>query len=163
MVVFAASEEPLPLTSVEDPVLFQARRVLAGSEPVLRVFSKPHVYKLGSVYGCACGFGYSPSELDVLAEADWPDEVKVSKFAEYGARQESVRRLKEYLRLAVEMGTAEVYSCWEGDEEEPDSRLDVTLDHFGGDAFAFEECQFLTVAERLGSAKRTDAISGSCT
>lgn len=147
MVAFVASEEPLPLTPVEDPVVFQAKRVLAGSEPVLRLFSKPHVYKLGSVHGCACGFGYSPAELEVLAEADWPDEVKDMKFAEYEAQRESVRRLKEYLRLALGTGTTEVYSCWEGDEEEePNSWINVTLDHFGGDAFAFEECQFLTVS-----------------
>ena len=62
-----------------------------------------------------------------------PPEIRESEMADYEARRKSVHLLKEHLRLAVETGTAEVYSCWIGDEEAvPETRLVVTLDHFEG-------------------------------
>jgi hypothetical protein len=147
MVVFAASDEPMPTIPPDDSFLFQAQPLLAGSEPVQRLFSKPHVYDLTSVGGCACGFGYGPYDLEVLADADVPAEVKEAAVANHKASRDSIRLLREYLRLATGTGTAEVYSCWSGDEGlEPETRLDVSLEHFDGDEFNFVERQFLTVS-----------------
>ena len=67
--VFLASDNPLPLTPPDQSFLFRAQPLLTESEPVLRLFSKPHVYDLSSVGGCACGFGYSPYDLEVLDDA----------------------------------------------------------------------------------------------
>ncbi len=146
MVVFAATDQPLPTTPPEESFLFQSQPLLAGSEPVLRLFSKPYVYDLTSVGGCACGFAYGLYDLGILSKPDVPDDVKDREKGFYEQSRESVRLLREFLRLAVGMGEAEVYSCWSGDEEaEPETRLDVTLGHFGGDAFNFVEKQLLVV------------------
>jgi hypothetical protein len=89
--------------------------------------------------------------LEVLSEADVPSEIKERVMADYEARRKSVHLLREHLRLAVETGKAEVYSCWIGDEEaDPEMRLDVTLDHFGGDFFHLSEKQFLKVWSASG-------------
>ncbi len=146
MVVFLASDQPLPIIFPDQSFLFQAQLLLAGSEPVLRLFSKPHVYDLTSVGGFACGFAYGPYDLDVLADADAAAEVKEAAGANHKASRDSVRLLREYLRSATGTRTVELYSCWNGDEGfEPETRLDVRLDYFGGDEFNFVERQFLTV------------------
>lgn len=147
MVVFAASDEPQPITPPDQSFLFQAQPLLMGSEPVLRLFSKPHLYDLTSVGGCACGFGYSPYDLEVLADADVPNDMKRNAAAGHEASRESVRLLCEFLRSAAGTSKVEVYSCWSGDESvEPETRLTVDLDHFGGEEFSFVERQFLTVS-----------------
>ena len=147
MVVFAASDEPLPIVPSENAFLFQAHSLMAGSEPVLRLFTKPYVYDLTSVGGCACGFAYGPYDLEVLSETDIPDEEKESVKANHQRSIASVRLLQDFLRGAVGTGTVEAYSCWSGDEkDEPETRLDVTLDHFGGEEFNFMEHQFLVVS-----------------
>ena len=146
MVVFAASDEPTPIIPPDQSFLFQAQPLLGESEPVWRLFSKPHVYDLTSVGGCACGFAYGQYDLKVLADAAVPAEVKEATVANHEASRASVRLLREFLRSAARTGTVEVYSCWSGDESvEPETRLDVSLDHFGGDEFDFVERQFLMV------------------
>ena len=147
MVVFAASDEALPIVPSEKSFLFQAHSLMTGSKPVLRLFSKPYVYDLTSVGGCACGFAYGHYDLEVLSEPDVPNEVKESAEANHRMSIESVGLLQEFLRGA--MGTAEVYSCWSGDEkDEPETHLDVKLDHFGGEEFHFVERQFLVVSKK---------------
>lgn len=92
-----------------------------------RLFSKPHVYDLDSVGGCACGFGYGPYDLENLSDPAVPAEIKDSEVADYETRRASVRRLQVYLRSATQTGAVEVYSCWIGDEEAvPEMRLGVT-------------------------------------
>lgn len=151
MVVFVASDEPLPTAPPEETFLFQVQPLLAGTEPVLRLFSKFHVYDLTSVGGCACGFAYGPYDLEVLADANVPAEVKEAAVANHEASRDFVRLLREYLRSATGTGTVEVCSCWNGDEGfEPETRLDVHSDHFGGDEFNFVERQFLTVQGNQG-------------
>ena len=63
--------------------------------------------------------------------------------------RESVERLREYVREAVQRyGEVELFACWEGDQGQvPVARLEVRPDFFGGDAFKFEEKQFLLVRE----------------
>ncbi|MGI4789862.1 MAG: hypothetical protein ACRYFS_13545 [Janthinobacterium lividum] len=149
MVVFAATDEPLPNVPSENAFLFQAHSLMAGSEPVLRLFTKPHVYDLTSVGGCGCGFAYGPYDLEVLSETGVPDELKESAKANHQMSIDSVRLLQDFLRGSVGSGTVEVYSCWSGDEkDEPETRIAVSLDHFGGEEFNFVEHQFLVVSEK---------------
>jgi len=145
--VFVASDKPLPVVSDESPrPVFQTEPVWAGALPVLRLFTKPHVLALTAVGGCACGFRYSPDDLDILAEVDVPDEIKNRAQADYEASRESVRLLKAYLCRAAHSKAVEVYNCWYGDEAaEPETSRKVTTAHFGGDAFHFIERQLLTV------------------
>jgi hypothetical protein len=145
--VFVASDKPLPLIEYgpASPV-FQTETLDEQSLPVVRYFTKPHVYYLSSVGGCPCGFNYGLHELDVLDQPDAPDEIKANAQEGYDASCASVLAMKEYLRLAAQTGSAELYCCWYGEEEiEPEKRATVTLDHFGGEEFQLVERQMLTV------------------
>jgi hypothetical protein len=149
MEVIVASDKPLPIISEETAFpVFQAAPLEARRSTVRRLFSKPYVCAITSLGGCACGFRYSPDDLDILTEADVPEDLKEHAQSDHEAARESVRRLKEYLRVAAQPGTVEVYSCWSGDEDaDPETWQNVTLDHFGSDAFRFVERQFLTVGK----------------
>lgn len=132
MVVFAGTDEPMPPAGPEDAFLFQARPLYPDSASVQRLFSKPHLYDLSSIGGCGCGFRYGPHDLE-------PQSHEQSRA--------SVRLLQEFLRRAAGSGTAELYSCWNGDESiEPETRQTVGLAHFGGEDFDLVELQFLTVS-----------------
>ncbi len=115
MMVFAATNGPLTTTPPEDAFLFDAHP-LAKGEAVRRFFTNPHVYDLTSVGGCACGFAYGPNELEVLSKPDVPDEVKDRERGFHEQSRGTVRLLREFLRSVAGTGTAEVYSCWSGDE-----------------------------------------------
>ncbi len=146
MVVFAATDETLPLASTEEAFLFQAQPLLAEIEPVRRLFSKPYVYDLTSVGGCGCSFSYGPYDLENQSDEAVPAAVRESERSSHEQSRQSVRLLQEWLRTAAGMGTVEVYSCWSGDEgAEPETRLAVGLDHFGGEEFSPVERQFITV------------------
>ncbi len=63
--------------------------------------------------------------------------------------RESVRQLSEYLSGIIKSDSVEMFACWDGDQEaEPEERLTVTPDYFGGEAFGFKEKQFLVI-ERM--------------
>ncbi|BDI32637.1 hypothetical protein CCAX7_46880 [Capsulimonas corticalis] len=145
--VFVASDEPLPLISYgPDSPVFQTELLDEQSLPVVQYFSKPYVYYLSSVGGCPCGFGYGLYELEILDDPDIPAEIKANVQEGYNASRSSVQAMKAYLRMAIQTGEAEVYACWIGDEEiTPETRCEVTLDHFGGEEFQLVERQILTV------------------
>jgi hypothetical protein len=148
--VFVAADEPLPTIPFNSAApAFNASTLWPTAESVRRHFSKPHVYSLGAQTGCACGFYYSPDDVDpdFFNAPNVPEEVKEIVRADYAAGREAVRQLKRYLTFAVgRSGLAEVFSCWIGDETaEPVSRRTVTLDYFDGEAFRFVEKEFLTV------------------
>ena len=48
MELFVASDVPLPLIAYDPAAVFSTQAPLTGSEPVLRLFSKPYVYDLSS-------------------------------------------------------------------------------------------------------------------
>lgn len=136
MMVYIASDEPLPLIEWQEKLTPFCVSVLSnGEKRVCRQFTKQYVAYAGSYQGCSCGFSYDNSLVE--DEEDDPHDV---------LSRESVRQLSEYLSNLVKHGPVEMFSSWDGDQEaEPEGRLVVTPDYFGGDEFAFKERQFLTV------------------
>lgn len=63
------------------------------------------------------------------------------------ASRESMGRLSEYLTKVVpEVGTVELFACGYGDQESKPLHVGtIRPEDIGGDAFWFEEKQFLTV------------------
>jgi len=118
--VFVAADEPLPTIPFDSAApAFNASTLWPEAESVRRHFSKPYIYSLGAQTGCACGFGYSPDDLDpeFLDAPDVPEEVKESTRADHAARREAVQQLKGYLTITVDRcGSAEVFNCWVADE-----------------------------------------------
>jgi len=136
MMVYIAADEPLPLIEWQENVsIFCVMELSEDEKLVRRQFSKPFVYYLGSYEGCSCGFSYNNE----------PIEDEDDRRGDAVAR-ESVRQLSKYLSDAVRRGSVEMYACWDGDQEaEPEERLEVGADFFGGEAFAFKEKQFFKV------------------
>ena len=144
--VFGASDSPLPVIA-NDPEqpLFTTLPIEENGAPVKQWFSKPYVIKV-TYGGCGCGFYYSEADLDLQSNDEVPEEVKANDRRVYAESLGLVARLRKYIEEAANGTSAEVYACWEGDwETEPESRIEVSLDHFRGPSFSFREGEFLTV------------------
>ncbi len=131
MAVFIAAAEPLPFIPWNESAPAFHLQALSDVETEVRArFTKPHVYFLGAHTGCSCGFNYGLR--DVRRPEDQAEEL---------ASQASVAALRAYLRDAVErQGEVELLSAWEEDwQNEPEQRLNITPDWFGGDHFAMPE------------------------
>lgn len=148
MSVFVGLDRPLPIVSShQDCPALPIVALPPEYEGVRRLFSKPHIYDVCSLFGCACGFSYDVTELDIVHDPNAPDEAKDAARNGYQVSRNSIAALQDLLRLAAVDGTAEVYSCWERDwNEEPETHLQVGFAHFGGDTFQFVERQFLVVS-----------------
>lgn len=135
MMLYVASDKPLPTVAWDKDIPnFNVKELDENSKTVRKQFSKSYVYYLGSHQGCGCGFSYGQYDYDDQKE-------------EENAARESVRRLSEYLSQVLETaGTLEIYSCWDGDQEdEPKFQKSMTPKDIGGDAFWFQERQFTKV------------------
>lgn len=137
MAVYIAADNPLPLIEWQEDVTFFCVYDLSDDELAVRGrFTKPFVAHLGAYTGCSCGFSYG-----------WPIETEDDKREDAWGR-ESVRLLSEYVSELVKNSEVELFSCWEGDQEtEPEEKLMVSPDFFGGEEFDFKEKQFLKVVE----------------
>jgi hypothetical protein len=80
----------------------------------------------GAHTGCSCGFTYG--QVPPAVQRDETEEA---------AGRASVAALRQYLLEAVErLGDVELFSSWKGDWHlEPEQRLEVTPEWFGGDSF----------------------------
>jgi hypothetical protein len=132
MVLYAASDSPLPEIAEDTPPPPLSIRPVTGTEELVRVhFSRPYAYFLGSHTGCSCGFQYGEG-VDHDAEG-----------------RESVRALGAFLTSAVQSsGAIELFACWDGDEAEAPERVEIVSPSvFTGDADQFDlvERWFATV------------------
>jgi hypothetical protein len=137
MALYLATDEPAEGPPLNDASpQFNVQQIKEPEQRVRTQFSKPHIVYLGSHTGCSCGFAYGDS---VIAS---PEDAEEDTSA-----RESVTALRSYLlALLTTSATVELFSCWEGDEgASPDSRLEVTAEHFGGDSFRLPEKQFYLV------------------
>jgi hypothetical protein len=138
MAVFIAAAEPLPFVAWNEAAPAFHLQAISDEEDAVRArFTKPHIYFLGAHTGCSCGFNYGLRE--VKRAEDQAEEV---------ASRASVAALRAYLRDAVtRQGEVEVFSSWEDDwTTEPEERLQITPDWFGGDSFAMPERVLFRVA-----------------
>ena len=137
MAVYIAADNPLPLIEWQEDVTFFCVYELCDDEIVVkRHFTKPFVAHLGAYTGCSCGFSYGG-----------PIDTEDDKHEDAQGR-ESVRLLSQYVSELAKNSEVELFSCWEGDQEnEPEEKLTVSPDFFGGEEFEFKEKQFLKVAQ----------------
>lgn len=108
VMIYLASDDPLP-TQVWDQSnpRFQIDEVSEPPESIRRHFTKKRIYSAVSHEGCGCGFQWGEFE-------GCEDEVELR------AKQESRRRLAEYISEALEHQPAvEVYACWDCDQAMP--------------------------------------------
>jgi len=130
MVVYIASRSPLPLVPWRDDApAFNVTALTEHGERVRSHFSLPHVRCAGSHTSCGCGFneGRHP-------EAD-PQE-----------RAAALESSAQLARVVREHRVEQIYSCWSGDEGEPQEfarRIDPSA--LVADDFVFRERELLTI------------------
>ena len=136
LMVYIASDHPLPLIPWDEAApAFHIAELREADQLVRQQFTKLFVYYAGSHEGCGCGFDYG--QWPVMDDDDRTDEQ---------AARETIHRLARYLANVVQLGVIEIFACWDGDQTaEPIERSVVTPAYFGGEAFAFNEKQFLTI------------------
>lgn len=117
-----------------DPKFYVQREQEAD---IKKKFTKQNIYYIGSSQGCGCGFGYE-------------DEFGLTYPAQAGQKEgivesDDLHRLRDYITKAAETGELELFSYWDGEEWEEKSRISVTPDYFGQDAFWVKKGEFMTI------------------
>ena len=134
MVAYIASRSPLALIPwQQDAPAFNVTELTEHEQPVLRHLALPFVRQAGSHTSCGCGFNEG---------REYP-EVYDDPAAERADALESSSRLARYVR---EHRVEQIYSCWSGDEGEPqafDRR--VTPEALVAPDFFFRERELLTI------------------
>jgi hypothetical protein len=132
MVVYIASRSPLPLIPWrQDARTFNVTELTEHEQPVLRHLTFPHVRQAGSHTSCGCGFNEGRECPEASEDAERADAL------------ESSSRLAHYVR---EHRVGQIYSCWSGDEGEPQAfNRRVTPEALVAPDFFFRERELLTI------------------
>ncbi len=139
MILYLAADQPLSLIPWDDTrPAFHVTELPANRAAVRRQFSRPFVYYAGSHEGCGCGFQYGEYEVDDSDAEEW---------AEAALREDSRKRLVEYLKAALtKVSSVEVYACWDGDEALPQEHRDHgPVDRLLTDRTFFREREYFLV------------------
>ena len=136
--IAAAGELPILEWNQEYPA-FHVKNVDAGIEKVRGQFHLPFVYYLGSHQGCGCGFNR--------------DSISDSEPAQVDAVRQTLAVLSRYLQAAVsQVGTIELYTCWNGDEAaKVEHAITVAINHFGSDMAWFPERCHVTIVSNAAA------------
>ena len=122
--IAAAGELPTLEWNHEIPA-FHVKNFDDGIAKVRGHFRLPFVYYLGSHEGCGCGFN--------RGSASEPHQLE--------AVRQTLAALSRYLQAAVsQVGTIELYTCWNGDEgDASEHSVTVPVSAFGSDMEWFPE------------------------
>jgi len=134
MVIFMASRSPLPLIPWQpDTPAFNVADLSEHEERVRRHFSVPHVRYAGSHTQCGCGFNEGRKNPECY---DDPAKDRVAALA-------SSTQLARYVR---EHHVEQIYSCWSGDEAEPQKfERQITPEALIVEDFFFREREFFNI------------------
>ena len=145
MAVYLASDVALPEIAwdAQAPAFHVTGDLGPHGREVVRHFSKPFAYYVGSHTCCGCGFSYGQNEPDEMQE-------------DAAAARKSVADLAAYLRQALSVTPElELYSCWSGDEAEAElSRVSLSPDEIGGERFWFDERRLAIVRPAQNGSNR---------
>jgi hypothetical protein len=136
MVVYVASGSPLPLIPFrEDAPAFNITDLTEHEQPARRHLSLPHVRQAGSHTSCGCGFNEGREHPQV-----YDDPV--------AARADSLQSSSELVRYIREHQVEQLYSCWSGDESEPQqSERHILTDALLAPDFFFRERELLILCD----------------
>lgn len=139
MVAYVASRSPLPLIPFqENAPAFNVTEMTEPERRVLNHLALPHVRQAGSHTSCGCGFN----------EGREHPEVHDDLAAERTDALESSARLARYVR---EHRVEQIYSCWSGDEDEPQQfERRITPEDLVAEGFFFRERELLTIDHDAG-------------
>jgi len=134
MVAYIASRSPLPLIRFQETApAFNVTELTERERIVLSHLTLPHARQAGSHTSCGCGFN----------EGRQYPEVHDQPSVECAAALESSARLARYVR---EHSVEQIYSCWSGDEGEPqESVRHISPEDLVAEDFYFRERELLII------------------
>jgi hypothetical protein len=134
IVAYIASRSPLPLVPFrENAPAFNVTELTEHELRVLSHLALPHVRQAGSHTFCGCGFNEGREHPE---GHDDPTAARANAL-------ESSARLTRYVR---EHRVEQIYSCWSGDEGEPQEfERRITPDDLAAEDFFFRERELLTI------------------
>jgi len=106
--IYIASDKPLKTIDWdENNRKLNVDKIDLKDEIIRKVFSKPHIYYIGSHLKCGCGFFYESSLAPDCDEREVERQVNQSQ-----------EELKEYIRQSLDKSKEiELYVSWEGEKE----------------------------------------------
>jgi hypothetical protein len=134
--LFLASDKPLPLVAGNEIPGLTVTEEADPRQVPNGVFTKPHIYHLGSHLGCSCPYCFEP---------DWNQPTE-DELREWNDNREDFRQLVAYLDAALAISRPlELYN---GEDYwlPPLIRRTILLDVVKAQRFVFHEREFLTVS-----------------
>jgi hypothetical protein len=126
--VHIASNLPLPVSTWNPDARGFYLEAVPEDAPVRVRFSLRNVYFAGSHLGCGCGF-------QKYEDNDEPEKTQ----ANYTALAGVIRG------VLSQSSSVEIFTCWEGDDREPDFLVSVSVSDLLLPEFVLQERQLLTV------------------
>jgi len=106
--IYIASDRPLRTIKWDKKNRkLNVNQLEAKDKKIKKIFSKPHIYYIGSHLNCGCGFFYESSLTPNCDETEVEKQVKKSQ-------EELKKYIKESLDKSKEI---ELYVSWEGEKE----------------------------------------------
>jgi len=139
MVAYIASRSTLPLIPFqESSPAFNVTELTRHEQRVLSHLPLPHVRQAGSHTSCGCGFNEGREHPEVYDAAG-------------AARADALVSASGLARYVREHHVELIYSCWSGDEGEPqeDERY-VTPEDLVAEDFFFRERELLVIKHEAG-------------
>jgi hypothetical protein len=117
--IYIASDKPLKtIPWDENDRKLNVNKLDPKDNIIKRIFSKPHIYYIGSHLNCGCGFFYESSLARNCDEKEVAKQVKKSQ-----------EELKKYIiRSLGKSKEIELYVTWEGEKEQGPLRT-INLTH----------------------------------
>ena len=106
--IYIASDKPLKTIDWdENNRKLNVNKIDSKDKIIKKIFSKPHIYYIGSHLKCGCGFFYESSLTPDCDEREVAKQVIQSQ-----------KELKKYIRQSLgKCKEIELYVSWEGDKE----------------------------------------------
>ena len=132
LVIYVAASTPLPLIPWDqDAPVFNVTALMPSEEPVRHHLAASHIRQAGSHTGCGCGFNDGREHGDPDVEERETAIESASKLADY----------------VIEHRVGHLYSCWSGDEGEPqESVRNIAAHELRAPDFYFRERELLVIA-----------------
>ena len=117
--IYIASDKPLKtIPWNENDRKLNVNQLDPKENIIKKIFSKPHVYYIGSHLNCGCGFFYESSLTPDGDEKEVAKQVKKSQ-----------QELKTYIKQSLDQSKEiELYVTWEGEKEQGPART-IHLTH----------------------------------
>jgi len=134
--IYIASDKPLKTIDWdENNRKLNVNKIDSKDKIIKKIFSKPHIYYIGSHLKCGCGFFYESSLTPDCDEREVAKQVIQSQ-----------KELKKYIRQSLgKCKEIELYVSWEGEKEKGPLKTIHLTDKDIKKQFSLEERHFYRI------------------